>query len=171
MELRHLEYFIQVCNNNSFTKAAEVFISQPTLSQQIRVLEGELDTPLFHRVGRGIKMTEAGKLLFDKGKFIMQQFDDVYNEIFELKGVKRGVITIGGLLEDLTYLTPYIMKFQQHYPNIVVKIIESEVAVNQIVDKNIDFGITRSAQIPDTLTNTPLYSEESSLSFPKSSFE
>lgn len=56
MELRHLEYFIQVCNNNSFTKAAEVLgISQPTLSQQIRVLEGELDTPLFHRVGRGIK--------------------------------------------------------------------------------------------------------------------
>ncbi|EEM47210.1 LysR family transcriptional regulator [Bacillus cereus] len=168
MELRHLEYFIQVCNNNSFTKAAEVLgISQPTLSQQIRVLEGELDTPLFHRVGRGIKMTEAGKLLFDKGKFIMQQFDDVYNEIFELKGVKRGVITIGGLLEDLTYLTPYIMKFQQQYPNIVVKIIESEVAVNQIVDKNIDFGVTRSAQIPDTLTNTLLYSEELVLVIPK----
>lgn len=168
MELRHLEYFIQVCNNNSFTKAAEVLgISQPTLSQQIRVLEGELDTPLFHRVGRGIKMTEAGKLLFDKGKFIMQQFDDVYNEIFELKGVKRGVITIGGLLEDLTYLTPYIMKFQQHYPNIVVKIIESEVAVNQIVDKNIDFGITRSAQIPDILTSTLLYSEELVLVIPK----
>ena len=79
MELRHLEYFIQVCNNNSFTKVRK--LSQPTLSQQIRVLEGELDTPLFHRVGRGIKMTEAGKLLFDKGKFIMQQFDDVYNEI------------------------------------------------------------------------------------------
>ncbi len=49
------------------------------------------------------------------------------------------------------------MKFQQHYPNIVVKIIESEVAVNQIVDKNIDIGITRSAQIPDTLTSTLLY--------------
>ena len=45
------------------------------------MLEGELDTPLFHRVGRGIKMTEAGSTLFDKGKFIMQQFDDVYNEI------------------------------------------------------------------------------------------
>lgn len=97
----------------------------------------------------------------------MQQFDDVYNEIFELKGVKRGVITIGGLLEDLTYLTPYIMKFQQHYPNIVVKIIESEVAVNQIVDKNIDIGITRSAQIPDTLTSTLLYSEELVLVIPK----
>ena len=63
------------------------------------------------------------------------------------------------------------MKFQQHYPNIVVKIIESEVAVNQIVDKNIDFGITRSAQIPDTLTNTLCIVKSSSLSFPKSSFE
>ncbi|HDX9591358.1 TPA: LysR family transcriptional regulator [Bacillus pseudomycoides] len=168
MELRHLEYFIQVCNNGSFTKAAEVLgISQPTLSQQIRVLEGEIDTPLFHRVGRGIKITEAGKLLLDKGKFIMQLFDEVHNEIFELKGVKRGVITIGGLLEDLTYLTPYIMQFQQHYPNILVKIIESEVNVNQIVENNIDIGITRSFQTPDTLTSTLLYSEELVLVIPK----
>ncbi|ENQ3106299.1 DNA-binding transcriptional regulator, LysR family [Bacillus sp. 491mf] len=168
MELRHLEYFIQVCNNGSFTKAAEVLgISQPTLSQQIRVLEGEIDTPLFHRVGRGIKITEAGKLLLDKGKFIMQLFDEVHNEIFELKGVKRGVITIGGLLEDLTYLTPYIMQFQQHYPNILVKIIESEVTVNQIVENNIDIGITRSFQTPDTLTSTLLYSEELVLVIPK----
>ncbi|SFI40943.1 MULTISPECIES: LysR family transcriptional regulator [unclassified Bacillus (in: firmicutes)] len=168
MELRHLEYFIQVCNNGSFTKAAEVLgISQPTLSQQIRVLEGEIDTPLFHRVGRGIKITEAGKLLLDKGKFIMQLFDEVHNEIFELKGVKRGVITIGGLLEDLTYLTPYIMQFQQHYPNILVKIIESEVTVNQIVENNIDIGITRSFQTPDTLTSTFLYSEELVLVIPK----
>ena len=58
------------------------------------------------------------------------------------------------------------MKFQQHYPNIVVKIIESEVAVNQIVDKNIDFGITRSAQIPD-INKHPLYSEELVLVIPK----
>lgn len=48
-----------------------------------------------------------------------------------------------------------------------MKIIESEVAVNQIVDKNIDLGITRSAQIPDTLTSTLLYSEELVLVIPK----
>ncbi|MDQ0970402.1 DNA-binding transcriptional LysR family regulator [Neobacillus niacini] len=152
---------MQICNSGSFTKASEVLrVSQPTLSQQIRVLEGELNIPLFNRIGRGIKITDAGQILFDKGVSIMQLLDEAHNEFFELKGMKKGFITVGGLLEDLNYLTPQITQFHQFYPNIFVKIIESEDVVNQIVENNIDIGITRSSQVPDTLTITLLYSQE-----------
>ncbi|MFB5195819.1 LysR family transcriptional regulator [Neobacillus sp. KR4-4] len=161
MELRQLEYFIQICNSGSFTKASEVLnVSQPTLSQQIRVLEGEFNIPLFNRIGRGIKITDAGKILFDKGISIMHLLDEVNNEFIELKGLKRGFITVGGLLEDLNYLTPQITQFHHLYPNIFVKIIESEDVVNQIIENNIDIGITRSSQVPETLTITFLYCQE-----------
>ncbi len=72
MVIRQLEYFIQICKVGSFTKAAEVLmVSQPTLSQQIRLLEHEFGVSLFDRVGRGIEITEAGKILFQKSIAIM----------------------------------------------------------------------------------------------------
>ena len=77
----------------------------------------------------------------------MQQFDDVYNEIFELKGVKRGVITIGGSIRGSHLFNTLYYEISTTLSQHRCKIIESEVAVNQIVDKNIDIGITRSAQI------------------------
>ncbi|MEC0179784.1 LysR family transcriptional regulator, partial [Paenibacillus favisporus] len=56
MELRQLEYFIQVCKSGSLTKAKEELgVTQPTLSQQIRVLEDEYNIQLFDRVSRGVE--------------------------------------------------------------------------------------------------------------------
>ncbi|MCD9026156.1 LysR family transcriptional regulator [Cohnella silvisoli] len=147
MELRQLDYFIQICKEGSFTKAAEVLmVSQPTLSQQIRVLEGEYCTPLFYRVGRGIQITEAGQILFDKGLSVKQLIEESRKEIYELKNIQRGELTIGVLPGDLFYLMPHFAQFREQYPDISLKFVETVDFSEQVLQNKIDIGITTGSE-------------------------
>ena len=73
MNLKQLEYFVQVAEIGSFSKAAVVLdIAQPALSRHVRSLETDLKTYLFTRNGRGVTLTEPGKRLFDHSVAILR---------------------------------------------------------------------------------------------------
>ena len=62
MELLQLEAFLEAAERGSFRRAAEMlYLSQPALSARVHALEEELGAPLFHRMGRGVRLTEVGK--------------------------------------------------------------------------------------------------------------
>ncbi|MCD9120782.1 MULTISPECIES: LysR family transcriptional regulator [Cupriavidus] len=78
MELRHLRYFQTVARELNVTRAAALLhIAQPPLSRQIRQFEDELGVPLFERVGRGLRLTEAGRFLLEQSLQLTQRLDEM----------------------------------------------------------------------------------------------
>jgi LysR family transcriptional regulator, hydrogen peroxide-inducible genes activator len=97
MEIYQLRYFLAVAETGNFTKAASrVFVSQPSLSQQILNLEEELGQKLFHRMGRKAVLTDAGQKLLESARRILADVDQTLQELKESTGlgpkVKVGAI-------------------------------------------------------------------------------
>ena len=79
MELRQLEYFREIASTGSINEAARhLNMSQPPLSYQIRQLENELNVKLFDRTSKGVTLTEAGKLLYDRSGNLLEKTDPAY---------------------------------------------------------------------------------------------
>lgn len=161
MDTRHIHYFLAVCEHLHFTKAAnELGISQPTLSQQIRVLEDELGTPLFDRVGKKIVLTEAGTLLRHHGEKMLQAEQDAKKSILELSLGERGTIRLGVLPSDLDFqLVPLFIRFHQIFPAIQLQAYSTLRIQEEVLANKVDIGIGLKST-PDTrLVQIPLGSE------------
>ncbi|WEG14515.1 LysR family transcriptional regulator [Pullulanibacillus sp. KACC 23026] len=144
MELRRLDYFVAVCEELHFTKAADrIGISQPNLSLQIKALEEEIGTPLFDRIGKRISLTEAGMILLKYAREMFQSLHNARHEIDDLRYQRGGSLGVGALPSELDFrLTPLFIHFCKTYPNIKLKIV-SEVALTELIlDNEIDVGIS-----------------------------
>ncbi|WP_042474218.1 LysR family transcriptional regulator [Bacillus ndiopicus] len=162
MEIRHLHYFMAVCEELHFTKAAEKLgISQPTLSQQIRVLEDELGMPLFDRIGKKIVVTEAGALLFDYATVMLNTLQNVKDAVKDLQELQGGQISVGIMPSDLDYrITQLVIDFHQKFPKVKLKILASIDIVRQVLENEVDIGIGTNVVPNDKLVIIPLRQEE-----------
>lgn len=96
IERRHLHYFVAIAEELHFTRAAErLHMAQPPLSQQIRLMEERLRTPLFIRQQRKVMLTEAGKALLPMAKKILADFQDSLEEVRQMAGKETGALRIG----------------------------------------------------------------------------
>jgi len=90
VELRHLRYFVAVADAGTFTHAAEqMFIAQPTLSQQIRRLEEMVGTPLLQRRREGVRLTMAGAVLLEESRALLSQVDHGVSRTRQAAGIGR----------------------------------------------------------------------------------
>ncbi|PGZ92711.1 LysR family transcriptional regulator [Bacillus sp. AFS029533] len=162
MELRELEYFIAICEELHFTRAAEKLgISQPALSRQMRALEDRLGVRLFDRLGKKIAITEAGKILQEESEKIFSNIKYIYEQIGELQKVKRGKLIIGAMSEELSQLASVIfLEIHRMHPYLQMKIIMSDNIEDRVIQNEIDIALTHMPLENEQLTNIPLYNEE-----------
>ncbi|GIO55867.1 LysR family transcriptional regulator [Paenibacillus cineris] len=168
MDFRLLEYFLAVCEELHFTKAAvQLGISQPTLSQQIRLLEERVGMPLFQRIGKRNYLTEAGQTLKEHALNIFHELEQAQSEINELKGMQRGRLTIGCSGNHL--LTRTLISFHQKQPGISISVVElaTEETRAGLLANKLDLGVVFLPLEDEQLVSKELYTEELCLAVAK----
>jgi DNA-binding transcriptional LysR family regulator len=119
--LRQLQVLEAIVRLGSFTRAAEeLFLTQPTVSMQIKKLADSMGLPLFEHVGRNVRPTEAGLELYQSCRKIFETLANLEMKIADLKGIKRGRLRLG-VITTAKYFAPEVLgEFCKLYPGIEV---------------------------------------------------
>ncbi len=145
LDIKHLQYFIQVTHFKSFTKAAEhLFITQPTISKMIKNLETELGVELFDRSRKQLTLTDAGRVVLEQAKLIDRAFNNLEREVESLSDLHKGHIRIGlPPIIDSSFFPNIIGRFHAQYPNITYQLVEdgSKKIEEAIENDLLDIGV------------------------------
>lgn len=144
MEIYQLRYFVAVAETANFTRAAErCNVSQPSLSQQIINLEGEVGHKLFHRLGRKAVLTEAGTTFLERARRILFEVENAAKELSDHPGMERR-IAVGAVQTVMPYLVaPFIAQLRTSHPNLLVDAREDFRAnlVRSVVEGDLDLAV------------------------------
>ncbi len=142
MELRQLYYFVKVAETLNFSEAARnLFVTQSTLSQQIKQLEEEFGTSLFERDSHSVSLTENGHRLLPLAKRTLQDARDCQNQIRDLQEMLSGELIVGVTYSFCPILTETVKNFIGNYPGVKLKIISksSEELISLLRKREVDF--------------------------------
>lgn len=163
-DLRQLQLFTAVAEFGSLSRAAVALsVSQPVISRQIKALEEELGVELLYRNGRGIVLTEAGKLLENYASAILEQASRATTEIAALRSNPRGTIVIGMPPSVGVVLTPPLVEnFRKAFPHINMRVVEgfSGHLLEWLVMGKIDVAVLYNAPRMNNLLAEPLLRDE-----------
>ena len=168
MEMHQLQYFVKVAELGNFTRAAEAcLVAQPSLSQAILKLERELGQPLFERLGRKVRLTDAGRMLLDRAQQILALVEDARARVRDTE--ESGRVAVAAIPTVAPYFLPRLLKsFAERYPGAALEVHEdvTETAVKRLLTGEIDLAIMALPLDEPLLEVTPLYEEPLWLALP-----
>ncbi|MBR7794967.1 LysR family transcriptional regulator [Agaribacter marinus] len=145
MEIKHLQYFIEVTRAGSFTQAATtLYITQPAISRIIKSLEEELGVSLFIRSRKQLSLTEAGRVLYEHAQNFVEQYQAMMLDLDQVQQLKKGHMRIG--LPSITnsfFFSQLIASFHEEYPEITFQLDEdgSKRIEEKVLHDKLDFGV------------------------------
>ena len=126
MELRQLRAFVHVTHAGTFTRAAEeLHVAQSAVSQAVGRLEAELGFELLRRTSRGVELTEAGEVVFERAREIVASADAIRSDLASLRGLLEGTVALGTMLPPGPVDLPGLLaSFHASHPGIAVRVRE-----------------------------------------------
>lgn len=163
MELKQIEYFVRVAELGSFTKASIALdVAQSALSRQVRLLEIELGKNFLIRNGRGVTLTDAGRVLLEHGRGLMHQIDNLHETLALEKAGMVGKVALG-LPSSLTkFLTvPLLRCFREELPDAVISIGEGLSLHMQeaVINGRLDVAVMYDANPSPDIDLRPLFEQ------------
>jgi len=162
--LTQLEYIVAVDTYRHFGQAAEsCFITQPTLSMQIKKLEEDLEVIIFDRSKHPLLPTDVGQRIIEQARITLKQSEEINNIVKDHKNQVSGMIRIGIIPTMAPYLLPlFIGNYKKKYPNIFIKVVEETTdEIIRLLHKDlIDVGILATPLREDKINEKPIFYEE-----------
>ncbi len=163
------KYVLQASNEGTFSAAAKrLFVSQPSLSQSIKKIEGEIGLPLFDRSQTPLQLTAAGEIYVRKAREMQRIYHELIQETADLTGLKTGTLTIGSSrTRSSCYLTQPIIEFHRRYPGIRLMVKEHSVSElkEAILTGEVDFALVYEP-LESVFERIPLLAERTLLALP-----
>lgn len=162
--LTQLEYIVAVDTYRHFGKAAEhCFITQPTLSMQIKKLEEDLEIIIFDRSKQPLIPTDIGIRIVEQARIVLKESAEITNIVKDHKNQISGMLRIGIIPTLAPYLLPiFIGNYKRKYPNIFIKVVEqtTENIVGLLNKDLIDVGILVTPLKEEKIIEKPIFYEE-----------
>ncbi len=160
MDLQQLRTFLAVVETESLTRAAEkLHLSQPTVSGHVRGLEEDLGVTLFHRTGRGMRLSDAGRELSEHAREIMSRSKTMEVRAAELRGEVAGLLRLGSI--DCGYnlkLATSVGQLRAKHPDVRIELTvqSSGENVRALLDQELDVAFAEGEFVDSRLTLLPL---------------
>ena len=171
MNLRDLRYFIALAETRHFGRAAEAcFVSQPTLSTQLKKLEEELGVALFERAPRNILLTPDGEQILRHAKLALSHVGTMQEIAKHTKDPESASIRLGIFPTLAPYLLPHVVpKLRKRFPNLELLLIEekTEILIHQLRDGLIDAAILAEPLTEEQFESMHLFTEPFVLALPE----
>jgi len=162
--LTQLEYIVAVDTHRHFGKAAEAcFITQPTLSMQIKKLEEDMEIIIFDRSKQPLIPTDIGARIIEQARVVLKQADEINNIVKDHKNQVSGMLRIGIIPTLAPYLLPiFIGQYKKKYPNIFIKVTEATTEnIVKLLNKDlIDVGVLVTPLREEKIIEKPVFYEE-----------
>lgn len=145
MELRQLKYFVKVAKTKSFSAAArEMNLSQSAFSQQIQLLEAELQVKLFVRSTRNVQLTEVGEELLPMVRRILEDTSACLDTVQNSRTLRTGVLNIGCTYTFRPLLDDAVLTFMQRYPGVLLNmhVRPMEVLMDELCHHDLDIALS-----------------------------
>lgn len=175
MKILQLEYFIEIVNQNSFTKAARALhISQPSLTATIKKMEAQLGYPLLKRTTKDISITEKGIQFYKHAKTLVHQYHQTMEQLYDLKLSQTPKIKLS-IIESTAHWISTVIKAHnlenpdQHYQ--ITEILDLNTLTQKLLDFEIHFGISNDKIKHEDIASIPLYNEDYVVLTPKDEYQ
>jgi DNA-binding transcriptional LysR family regulator len=150
--LHQLKVFEATARHGSFTRAAEeLFLTQPTVSMQVKQLTKAIGLPLFEQVGKRLYLTDAGRELYSTCQEIFQRLDQLEMKVANLKGMKQGRLRLAVITTTKYFMPRMLGPFCQRYPGIDVSltVINHEQVIERLANNQDDLYVM--SQVPENM--------------------